>query len=302
MVTTDVALATLTSKRVRDGAKTGSEGALARGPGPAGAVCGVARGTPAKILGAGSTRRMTVEPIEKGLTRRIRSEISDRILSGAWPPGHRIPFEHELMAQYRCSRMTVNRALGPLAEAGLIVRHRKTGSFVSRPRIHSVVLDVPDIATEVTGRGEPYGYDLLSRKARSATRRELEDLGLDSAADVLALRCLHRASGRPFALEERLINLGSVPEAESVDFGTIAPGSWLLGHVPWTEAEHRISAANVSRSTASILAVEPTAACLVLERRTWRGADKITHVRLTFPGEAYDLVARFTPRPNPPAA
>ncbi len=39
----------------------------------------------------------------------------------------------------------------------------------------------------------------------------------------------------------------------------------------------------------------PTAACLVLERRTWRGADKITHVRLIFPGEAYDLVARFAP-------
>ena len=34
-----------------------------------------------------------------------------------------------------------------------------------------------------------------------------------------------------------------------------------------------------------------------LERRTWRGADRITHVRLTFPGDAYDLVARFAPQP-----
>ena len=233
------------------------------------------------------------------LHKRIRTDISARILSGAWPPGFRIPFEHELMAEYGCSRMTVNKALAPLAESGLIIRRRKAGSFVSRPRIHSVVLDIPDIPAEVMARGEPYGYELLSQRVRIASRREVEELGLDAPLEVLALRCLHRASGRPFALEERLINLEAVPEAANVDFARTAPGSWLLGHVPWTEAEHRISAANVVKATTSVLGIEPMAACLVLERQTWRGVDRITHVRLTFPGEAYDLVARFSPQPAP---
>lgn len=233
---------------------------------------------------------------EASLHRRIRADISERILSGAWPPGHRVPAEHELMAEYGCSRMTVNKALAPLAEQGLIVRRRKAGSFVARPRIHSVVLDIPDIATEVTARGEPYGYELLSRTVRIATAQEAAELGLDRPAQMLALRCLHRASGRPFALEERLINLDAAPEASDADFAATPPGGWLLGHVPWTEAEHRISAANVQKPVAAILGIAPTAACLVLERRTWRGEDRITHVRLTFPGEAYDLVARFAPR------
>jgi GntR family histidine utilization transcriptional repressor len=230
--------------------------------------------------------------------KRIRADISERILSGAWPPGHRIPFEHELMTEYGCSRMTVNKALSPLAESGLIVRRRRAGSFVSRPRIHSVVLDIPDIQAEITRRGEPYRYELLSRKVRAASQREMEELDLAAPGQVVAMKCLHRASGRPFALEERVINLEAVPEAEAVDFSDTPPGAWLLGHVPWTEAEHRISAVNVPRATASILAIDPTAACLALERRTWRGADKITHVRLTFPGEAYDLVARFAPSTN----
>lgn len=241
-------------------------------------------------------------PTDPSLLRRIRAEISERILSGAWPPGHRIPFEHELMAQYGCSRMTVNRALEPLAESGLIERRRKVGTFVARPRIHSAVMDVPDIAAEVTSRGEPYGYELLSRKVRPATREELASLDLSDRVDVLVLRCLHRAGGRPFALEDRLINLESVPEAELVDFSTVPPNSWLLAHVAWTEAEHRISAVNVNRQTAAVLAIDPTAACLVVERRTWRVGDKITHVRMTFPGDAYDLVARFAPTPVPPAA
>ncbi|ACG77898.1 histidine utilization repressor [Phenylobacterium zucineum HLK1] len=230
------------------------------------------------------------------LHKRIRSDISERILSGAWPPGHRIPYEHELMAEYGCSRMTVNKALAPLAEAGLIERRRKFGTFVARPKIHSAVLDIPDIPTEVTGRGEVYDYELLFQRVRTATLREMEELGLDRSAQVLVLRSLHRAAGRPFALEERLINLETVPEAADVDFGATAPGSWLLSHVPWTEAEHRISAANVPRAVATALGIELMAACLVLERRTWRSADRITHVRLTFPGEAYDLVARFAPQ------
>jgi len=238
---------------------------------------------------------MTADGGEKVLTRRIRAEISDRILSGAWPPGHRIPFEHELMAEYGCSRMTVNRALGPLAESGLIERRRKVGSFVARPRIHSVVLDVPDIAAEVTSRGEPYGYELLARRIRRASAPDLELLDLDRPVDVLALRCLHRAGGRPYGLEERLINLEAVPDAAIADFAAMPPNSWLLSHVAWTQAEHRISAANVARATAHVLGIEAVAACLVVERRTWRGADKITHVRLTFPGDAYDLVARFGP-------
>ena len=81
--------------------------------------------------------------MDSPLHRRIRSDIAERILSGEWPPGFRIPFEHELMADYDCSRMTVSKALAPLAERGMIVRRKRFGSFVARPRIHSVLLDIP---------------------------------------------------------------------------------------------------------------------------------------------------------------
>src|SRR4051812_20971019 len=35
------------------------------------------------------------------LHQRILTDISGRILSGEWAPGHRIPFEYELMSKYR---------------------------------------------------------------------------------------------------------------------------------------------------------------------------------------------------------
>jgi GntR family histidine utilization transcriptional repressor len=230
------------------------------------------------------------------LHERIRAEIEDRILTGAWKPGHRIPYEYELTAQFGCARMTVSKAIASLVDAGLIVRRRRVGSFVAQPRIHSAVLDIPDIQGEVTARGAVYGLRLLSRRRRKPARGQPEELRLAGGGDLLAVRCLHLADGQPFALEDRQISLAAVPQAEDADFSVTPPGTWLLDHVPWTEAEHRIAAVNADTETARLLAVAEGTACLSLERRTWRGDRHITHVQQVFPGESYDLIARFTPR------
>ena len=229
------------------------------------------------------------------LYQRIRNDLEASIMSGAWPPGHRVPFEHELMEAYACSRMTVNKVLSALADAGLVVRRRRAGSFVSRPRVQSAILQIPDLKAEVEKRGERYGYRLLELRKRAASARDKVRLGVSGRAAVLALRCRHEAEGQPFAIEDRLINVAAVPEALKQDFSITPPNTWLVGHVPWTEAEHRITARNADRNLAEHLKIDEGAACLVIERRTWRNGEPITAVRLIHPGQLYDLIARFTP-------
>ena len=229
------------------------------------------------------------------LHRRIQNDIERRILSGAWRPGHRIPFEHEIMKQYGCARMTANKAIAALAEAGLIVRRRRAGSFVAEPPVHAVVVEIPDIPATVQARGQRYGLTLLGRRKRKPVRARAPEVLLADGGELLELRCLHRASDAPFAFEERLISVKAVPQALDVDFSADPPGSWLLRHVAWTQAEHRIRALNPSPELALHLALPERDACLALERRTWRGKQHITHVTQVFPGSAYDLVARFAP-------
>jgi GntR family histidine utilization transcriptional repressor len=236
---------------------------------------------------------MSLDDTTLSLHARIRADIEGAILSGTLKPGDRIPFEHELMAQYGCARMTVNKALTGLVEAGLLDRRRRAGTFVSRPQIHMAALAIPDIQAEVTGRGQIYRLELLSRDVLPAASVDPERMRPPRGAKVLALTCRHLADGVPFAVEERLISLKAVPDAATVDFTEVAPGSWLLAHVPWTEAEHRITAAPAGR-LAGALGVDEGTACLVLDRRTWRGDQPITHVRQVFPGQGFDLVARFT--------
>jgi GntR family histidine utilization transcriptional repressor len=229
------------------------------------------------------------------LYQRIRNDLEASIMSGAWPPGHRVPFEHELMQTYSCSRMTVNKVLSALADAGLVVRKRRAGSFVSRPRVQSAILQIPDLKAEVEKRGERYGYRLLELRKRAASPRDRARLGVGGRATILALRCRHEAEGLPFAVEDRLINVQAVPDALKQDFSITPPNTWLVGHVPWTEAEHRITACNADKGVAADLGIEQGAACLVIERRTWRNGEPITAVRIIHPGQLYDLIARFTP-------
>lgn len=223
------------------------------------------------------------------LHQRIRRDITEQIRSGVLRPGDRIPFEHELMARHDCARMTVNKALSALAEEGLIERRKRAGSFVRAPRLDATVLDIPDIEAEVARRGEPYAFRLLSRSVR--TPKTPEEIELGAGSDILVLEGLHFASGRPLAFEERLISLGAVPAAAGVDFGSRSPGHWLLQEVPWTRAEHQISAEAADAGLARRAGWTKGAACLVVVRRTWRGDAPVTHVRQTFDGSVYRLIA-----------
>lgn len=228
------------------------------------------------------------------LHERIRSDFEGRILGGALAPGDRLPTEQDLMQDYGCSRMTVNKALSALAGAGLIDRRKRAGTFVARPRVHSMVLDVPDIAAQVRERGQDYAFRLLRRRGRPAVADEQERL-LAGGGLLMQVDGLHLADGAPLGVEFRLVSAQAVPDIVEADLDTVAPGTWLLQHVPWTEAETRISAVAARGEEAEYLGVATGAACLCVERWTWRGPERITYVRQVFPGEAYDMVARFGP-------
>lgn len=223
---------------------------------------------------------------------RIRSEIEARIASGEWPPGHRIPFEHELVVQYGCARATVGSALTALVRAGLIERRRKAGTFVAYPHVHSAVLDIPDIGKAIAERTGFYRFDLLTSELR------LDDEANGNFASGTKLRHLtgiHQGQDGPFAFEDRLISLASVPEAEDADFTAISPSTWLIQSVPWTQARHRISAIGTSAEVSAHLAIPRNSPCLLVERWTWRTGEPVTYVCQTFRGDRFDLVATFTP-------
>ena len=243
-----------------------------------------------------TTRVVAAAKGAMSLHQRILSDIQNLILSGEWAPGQKIPVEHQLMKQYNCSRMTVSKVLTQLANARMIERRRKLGSFVSRPHSQSAVLTIPDIKAEVTALGQPYTFQVLHRVKRRSTRDDKALLASEKSIPVLELVCLHLAGTQPFCFEQRLINLEAVPQVAKESFEDMPPGTWLLHSVPWSLAEHRIRAAEANPETAAALKIRLKSPVLTIERKT-RSAESaaITFVRLTYPGELHELVASFAP-------
>ena len=211
---------------------------------------------------------------------QILSDIKGKILTGAWAPGLRIPFEMELANSYGVSRATMNKVLTQLSQAGFLERRRKLGTVVCHPRIQSAVLEITDIEKQITGLGLGYSYVLLTRRL---------------VKDELSLSCLHYADNIPFCAEERFIHLNAVPKAALVDFAETPPGTWLLAHMPWSTARHVISALNASPALSKKLKIKLGAACLAIERTTEFNGQTLTYAHFIYPGEKYQMVAQFSP-------
>ena len=225
--------------------------------------------------------------------REIHDALRAKIVSGAWPPGFKLPSEPDLARRFDCARMTVGKALAALADKGFITRRRRAGTIVNAPRPQESILEIHDIEAEVRAAGHEYRYRCLAREGRPATAEDASALNVPIGTPVLQIIGLHCADGRPHALEERLINLQAVPDARRERFSRVSPGGWLLSRIPWTEAEHQISALNANNLIAQRLEIARHKACLCIERRTWHQGQRITYVRLIYPCDHHRLVARF---------
>lgn len=229
------------------------------------------------------------------LGRRIQADVEAQIRGGHWAPGYRLPTEQELQAQYGCARATVGKALSALADAGLVERRKKAGTIVATPRVHTAVLTIPDIAEVMAARGQVYRFELTRRLVRAADLADNDERALMVSGPMIELAGLHHADDSVFAIERRVVSLAQVPEAETQDFAQQAPGTWLLQHIPWTRARHRISAVSVAGEGARQMGLSDGSPCLRLERWTWRENAGITYVEQTFAADQYDLVAEFSP-------
>ena len=214
--------------------------------------------------------------------REIRSEARSRIERGIWKPGERIPNEVELAAELGCARSTVNRALRDLAHQGFLERRRRRGTHVAAVSGQRAVLDIPLIRLDVERTGAAYGYRLLksARRGPSAPVRDAHGLAPDE--DMLHLRALHMADGRPFLHEDRWLLIASVPEILDADFASVSANEWLVRNVPLIRSEFEMGAVAASAVVAAALETKPKAALFLLQRATWNMKGLITTVRLTY--------------------
>jgi DNA-binding LacI/PurR family transcriptional regulator len=131
--------------------------------------------------------------------RRVYAALEERITSGAWPVGTRLPAEPEIAARLGVSRGTLRRALARLRERGLVDGAPGRGSFVrrtspspapGRPRVVGVLvpsvarLSVGTLLTAIEEELHRLGYSMLvassgaSRAQESGRARRMVKAGI----------------------------------------------------------------------------------------------------------------------------
>lgn len=251
-----------------------------------------------KMAGNNRAQPLPVLPALHGdgpIWQQIRRALADPILNGRWPPGTRIPTEAVLTKQFGVSRMTASKAVQQLVSDGLVQRRRKVGTLVAERALERPVFEIWDIADRVARHGGLYSYKLLECRKLGPDPERRDLLGVSVRTPLLWMRCIHSSDGKPIQLEERLINIDAAPNITCQPLETQGPSSWLLLHVPWTDAEHKISAREAPCEVAAELQVKPGTACLVVDRRTWNQSTPVTLARLWHADSRHNLVGHFRP-------
>jgi len=211
------------------------------------------------------------------LYQQIKAEISERILSGVWPPGTSLPGEIELAGGFGVSIGTMRRALGELSREGLISRRRKTGTVVNGRMPHHTLSQFFQFfrlhrrdGTRLSSRTEVTGLE-----RRGAAAAEAEALVIMPGGEVLDIARLRHIDGRRVMHESLVLPAAIVPGFPDAD-----PPTRLYLHL----VEHyAIRIAAVRENIRAELATDADAAALDLA-----GAGAVLVIEET----AYDQAGR----------
>jgi GntR family histidine utilization transcriptional repressor len=226
---------------------------------------------------------------------RVKQFLKKELAHGRWSPGALMPSEAELVAKFRVSRMTVNRALRELQSEGLVDRVQGVGTFAAPLHRVSSTLTIRDLHDEIVARGHRHHADVKFARAEQAPPPLAQRLGLADGASVFHSVIVHHENGVPLQCEDRYVNPASAPDYLSVDFTRITPTHYLLDVAPVWEAQYAIEASVPSADEARWLGIGADEPCLVVVRRTVSRGVPVTLARLVHPGSRYQIEGAFKP-------
>jgi len=221
--------------------------------------------------------------------QQIKDYILDGIHSGRYAEHSQIPTEHALAAQFSVSRMTVNKAIRDLVQAGMLIRTAGQGTYVTDLKAESPLQDINNIADEIRLRGQQYRGEVILLERLAADERIAVQMGIKVGDAVFHSLIVHFEDQQPLQLEERYVNPDWAPEYLQQDFSAVTPNEYLSRSCPLTDIEHIVEAVMPDQKVCELLQMDAAEPCLLLHRRTWSKKHLISFAKLSHPGSRYKL-------------
>ena len=222
----------------------------------------------------------------------VRELLKGRIESGEWKLGSLIPGEIALAEEYGCARTTINRALQALADSGLVVRKRKGGTRVCQMPVRHAKIEIPIVREQVEAIGRKYDHQLIHQQQKTPPTSIRSRLQIPDGQKALFMETIHLADSRPYAYEERWVNIQAVPDILDAPLDHMSVNEWLVRTVPFSSGDVVFGAESADERIASALESKVGNAIFVLDRTTWMGEEFITTMKLYYK-DGYQLYSKL---------
>ena len=185
------------------------------------------------MVAVSSSRRSGTDaagPIDRrrpiAIYQQLKTMILEEIVAGRFAAGEQLPTEHDLCAQHGISRAPVHRALSELAAEGVILRHRRRGSYVNP---HWLRTNTPSPELRLIVPEGPWEA-MLRAAADSEIRLNVAVVDLEDLHQVL-VRAVAEGRGPDVAV------IDSVRVREFATAGFLRPLDELAPR--WTDSDYR---------------------------------------------------------------
>ncbi len=151
------------------------------------------------------------------LYHQLKELLRDKIESGEWQPGQRIPPERELCLAFNVSRATTTQALNDLERMGLVERRQGKGTFVAQPKLVQSLLEFYTFTESTLARGLVPTIKILSLGVILPSPRQAQMLKLGTGEKVTRVERLRLVNGEPVLLDVCLVPYGLCPSLAQED-------------------------------------------------------------------------------------
>jgi len=158
---------------------------------------------------------------------QLKELVSEKIESGEWAPGHRLPTEAELSREFGVSRITVRHAMQLLQNQGMLERKQGRGTFVAQPKVAHNLMAMYKDGLSVAQMGRHPQMELVSLELKQPAASVAARLNLPVSDQVYDMKRLLLGDGEPLMLIHSWLPADRFPGFPEHDMGARTMGAVL---------------------------------------------------------------------------
>lgn len=136
------------------------------------------------------------------LYQQLQESLLNDILKGVFPPGSKLPTEHELSTIYHVSRVTVRKALQLLEDQEYIDRKVGKGTYVAEKKLQrSFTGTIRSFTLMCEEMGMKTSAKMTYKKLLPPDKKQQELMELLPGQQVIAIERIRYADGQPVMIE-----------------------------------------------------------------------------------------------------